>query len=338
MLAFRSAQQTRLSPVELRPFGDTGLQVSALGFGGANIGFADISDKTLDRMFGAALELGVNLIDTADMYGDSEEKIGRSLRGRRQRYLVATKCGRCLPPKGNPNGLIVRLQRRFQRSLGLEEEYESLDWHPRSLEWSIHRSLHRLKTDYLDVLFLHSCSEETLRKTEVLEVLYRARKSGKVRFIGYSGERPAVLFAIQSGQFQAVEISLNIADQDGIETVLPLATQKGMGVIAKRPLANTLWKSVQRLDPVRYPHLQEYWERLRHLSYDFLQVDRASEIALRFTLSVPGAHSVIPGTTNPDHLLENARYAAEGPLPSDLFGVIRSTWSKVSKPSWIGQI
>jgi hypothetical protein len=338
MIPLRSAEQSQLPSVGLRPFGRTGLQVSALGFGGANIGFTDISDKTLDRMFGVALELGVNLIDTAAMYGDSEEKIGRALRGRRKRCLLCTKCGRSLPPRGSPKGFFVRLQRKLRRSMGFDEEYESLDWHPRSLEWSILRSLRRLKTDYIDILLLHGCSEETLQKDEVLEVLHRARKSGKVRFLGYSGERPAALCAIQSGQFQAVEISINIADQDAIETVLPLAARKGMGVIAKRPLANNLWNSAERPDPVRYPHLQIYWERLRQLGYDFLQGDHASEIGLRFTLSVPGAHSAIVGTTNPDHLLQNARYAAAGPLSSDLFESIRATWSKVSKPSWIGQI
>jgi len=338
MIPLRSAEQSQLPPLERRPFGRTGLQVSALGFGGANIGFTDISDNILDRMFGTALELGVNLIDTAAMYGDSEEKIGRALRGRRQSYLICTKCGRSVPPRSSPNGFLVRLQRKLRRSMGLGEEYESLDWHPRGLEWSIHRSLRRLRTDYIDLLLLHSCSEETLRKTEVLDLLYRARKSGKVRFIGYSGERPAALYAIQSGLFQAVEISINIADQDGIDTVLPLATRKGLGVIAKRPLANNLWSYAQRPDPVRYPHLQFYWERLRQLSYDFLQEDRASEIALRFTLSVPGAHSAIAGTTNPAHFLENAKYAAAGPLSSDQFEAIRSRWSKLSKPSWIGQI
>jgi len=232
----------------------------------------------------------------------------------------------------------VRVQRKLRRSMGLEEEYESLDWHPRAIEWSIHRSLRRLKTDHIDLLLLHSCSEETLQKMEVLEVLHRARKSGKVRFIGYSGERPAALHAIQSGQFQAVEISINIADQDAIDTVLPLAIRKGMGVIAKRPLANNLWKFAQRPDPVRYPHYQVYWERLRKLRYDFLQGDCASEIGLRFSLSVPGAHTAIAGPTNPEHLLENASYAAEGPLPGAQFDAIRSTWSKVSAPSWIGQI
>jgi len=289
-------------------------------------------------MFGAALELGVNLIDTAAMYGDSEEKIGRALRGRRQQFLISTKCGRSLPPRLTLSGFFVRAQRKLRRSMGLEEQYESLDWHPRAIEWSIHRSLRRLKTDTIDLLLLHSCSEETLRKDEVLGVLHRARKSGKVRFIGYSGDGPAALCAIQSGQFQAVEMSINIADQDAIETVLPFAIQKGMGVIAKRPLANNLWKSAQRPDPVRYPHYQVYWERLRKLRYDFLQTDRASEIGLRFTLSVPGAHTAIAGTTNPEHFLENAKYAAEGPLPGAQFDAIRSTWSKVSAPSWIGQI
>ena len=338
MIPLRSAERSPLPCVELRPFGSTGLQVGALGFGAANIGFTDISDANMDRMLRAALELGVNLIDTAAMYGDSEEKIGRALRGRRQRYLLSTKCGRCLPPRRSPNGFFVRAQRKLRRLMGLEEEYESLDWHPRALEWSIHRSLRRLKTDCIDILFLHSCSEETLQKTEVLEVLHRARKSGKVRFLGYSGERPAALHAIQSGHFEALQLSINIADQDGIDTVLPLAIRKGMGVIAKRPLANCLWKSALRPDPVLYPHHQVYWERFRELRYDFLLNDRAAEIGLRFTLSVPGAHTAIAGTTNPEHLLENARYAAEGPLPAAQFEAIRSTWSKVSAPTWLGQL
>src|SRR5229473_7215790 len=84
--------------------------------------------------------------------------------------------------------------------------------------------------------------------------------------------------------------------------------------------------------------LNGFFMRLRQLRYDFLQSDRASEIGLRFTLSVPGAHTAIPGTTNPEHFLENAKYAAEGPLPGAQFDAIRSTWSKVSAPSWIGQI
>jgi len=69
-------------------------------------------------MFGAALELGINLIDTAAMYSDSEETIGRALRRREQRFLIATKCGRRLPPRRSPHGFFVRLQQKLRRSLG----------------------------------------------------------------------------------------------------------------------------------------------------------------------------------------------------------------------------
>ena len=85
--------------MEMRPFGRTGLRVSALGFGAAEIGFENTTDRTVDAILGAAADIGVNVIDTAAMYSDSEEKIGRVLRGRRNQYLFFTKCGRCPPPR-----------------------------------------------------------------------------------------------------------------------------------------------------------------------------------------------------------------------------------------------
>lgn len=327
-----------LPPSELRTFGRTGLQVSALGFGGANIGFADVSDKVLDRIFGKALELGVNVIDTAAMYGDSEDKIGRTLLGKRQRYLLFTKCGRALPPRRSWTGFLLRAQRKIRQAAHSAEEYESLHWHPRALQRNIDQSLRRLKTSWIDLLQLHSCSESTLQKEEVLNVLRRAREQGKTRFIGYSGEGAAALYAIQSGQFDAIQMSINIADQDNLNTLLPLATQRRMGVIAKRPLANGLWKNAVRPDPVHYPHFQVYWERLRQLPYDFLGGSHAAETALRFTLSVPGVHTAITGITNPDHLCENADYSAAGTLERARFDAIRSAWAKVAGPEWVGQL
>src|SRR4029077_6504762 len=75
-------------------FGTTGMQVGVLGFGGAEIGFERATDRTGDELLGAALEVGVNVIDTAAMYEGSEEKLGRALRGRRNQFLIFTKCGR----------------------------------------------------------------------------------------------------------------------------------------------------------------------------------------------------------------------------------------------------
>src|SRR5271157_2640653 len=78
-------------------FGTTGMQVGAIGFGGAEIGFERTNDRTVDALLGAALDVGINVIDTAAMYGDSEEKIGRALLGRRNQVLLFTKCGLYLP-------------------------------------------------------------------------------------------------------------------------------------------------------------------------------------------------------------------------------------------------
>jgi aryl-alcohol dehydrogenase-like predicted oxidoreductase len=227
----------------------------------------------------------------------------------------------------------LRSHGKFLRLKGLADQYESLDWHPRALKKNIEQSLRRLKTDCIDLIQLHSCSEETLRQGEVIEVLHSARQAGKARHIGYSGDGVAALYAIQCGQFEAVQISVNIADQESLDLAVPPAIERGMGVIAKRPIANGLWRSDRMPET---PHFQTYWDRLQQLHYDFLQDKRAYETALRFTLSTP-VHTAIVGTTNLAHLLQNAQYASAGPLPQPEFDVIRDRWKQVSTPNWIGQ-
>jgi aryl-alcohol dehydrogenase-like predicted oxidoreductase len=269
------------------------------------------------------------------MYGDSEEKIGRALSGRRSQVLLFTKCGALLPPKSNLTGLLLRSHRRLRDLMSLEDQYESFNYHPRVLKWNIEQSLRRLKTDYIDLVQLHSCSEETLRKDEVMEVLFQARKAGKVRHLGYSSDGKATPYAIRSGQFEALQIAINIADQKPLDLAVPLAIEHGIGVIAKRPVANGLWRSFHRPG---FIHNQAYWDRLKKLHYDFLQGERAFETALRFTLSVPGVHTAIIGTTNPAHFLQNCKYAARGALDQDEFAVIRARWKQLASPNWTNQI
>ncbi len=271
--------------MESQPFGNTGVEVSVLGLGTAEIGFEEVAERTLDAIFGVAFDMGINVIDTAAMYGDSEEKIGRALRGRRSQCFLCTKCGRYAPSRRSILGFYERAHWQAQRLMRSVDEQESFDWRPHILEWNIDQSLRRLGVDCIDVILLHSCSEETLRRGMVIEVLHRARQAGKVRYIGYSGDGLAALYAIQCRQFDVLETSINIADQEAVDLTVPLAIQHGMGVIAKRPIANGLWKSRHRPE---FDGNHAYWDRLRELQYDFLQDGRALETALRFTLSVSG--------------------------------------------------
>jgi aryl-alcohol dehydrogenase-like predicted oxidoreductase len=299
------------STMEKRTFGKTGMQVTVLGFGGSEIGYEEATPETVTQLLNSALDAGLNVIDTAECYLQSEELVGQAVAGRRKEYYLFTKCG-------HPEGM------------------QSEDWRPQSLLQSIERSLRRLQTDHLDLIQLHSCSEAELRKGDVIAALQKARERGYSRFIGYSGDGRAARYAIECGQFDALQTSVSIADQEAIDLTLPLARQRQMGVIAKRPIANAAWRYPRKPD---FAYHQTYWERLQKLEYPFLRGDpkQAAAIALRFTLSVPGVHTAIVGTTKPGRWRENAELLKAGPLPRDQFDAIRARWREAADPGWVGQ-
>ncbi len=294
--------------MEKRVLGKTGMNVTVLGYGAAEIGFRGVPRETVERLINGALDAGLNVIDTAECYVDSEEKIGQTVSGRRSEYFLFTKCGH--EPDGD-------------------------NWNPPKMADQIDRSLKRLRTDRVDLVQLHSCTEEQLRQGAVIDVLRRAREAGKTRFIGYSGDGQAALYAVQSGAFDTLQISVSIADQEALDLVLPHAQAKGLGVIAKRPIANAIWKSPSRPDA----YYQPYWERLRELDYDFLRANSGQDVAtaLRFTLSMDGVHTAIVGTTQPDRWKQNAQLLGAGPLDRERVNAIRSRWKSVARPDWVGQ-
>lgn len=298
--------------MEIRRLGSTDMTVSVLGFGGSEIGYEQVPLPAVRKLLNSALDAGLNVIDTAECYETSEELIGEAAGQRRQDYYLFTKCGH-------------------------ERGWGRPDWRPASLERSIERSLKRLKTDHVDLLQLHSCSEEELRKGEAVETLTRARERGLARYIGYSGDGQAALYAVTSGAFHTLQTSVSIADQEALDLILPEAAKRRIGVIAKRPAANIAWHNGDR--PPRDPYGRVYWERLQKLGYDFLLQDLKESVALalRFTLSVAGVHTAIVGTTKPGRFSENVAALAAGPLPNDLFVHIRNRWRHVAQASWIGQ-
>jgi aryl-alcohol dehydrogenase-like predicted oxidoreductase len=298
--------------MEKRKYGNTDMTVSVLGFGGAEIGFHGVQQADVDLLLNSALDAGLNVIDTAECYINSEELIGSALKGRRDHYYLFTKCGH-------------------------GASYEIDAWEKHQLRDSIDRSLKRLQTDRIDLIHLHSCSEEELKNGDVIEALKEAKSAGKVRYIGYSGDGAAALYAIKSGAFDSLQTSLNIADQESIDLLLPEARSRNMGVIAKRPVANAAWKEKKFPD---YFYIQEYWKRLQELKYDFIKGDISAEIstALRFTLSVPGVDTAIVGTTNPKRWHENAKMVDKGALPEKEFEEIRKRWKEIAQANWVGQV
>ncbi len=296
--------------MERRKFGKTGFEVSVLGFGGSEIGYQGASASVAEKILNAELDAGVNVIDTAACYVDSEELIGRAVSRRRREYVVMTKCG-------HGDGL------------------GGAEFSPTLIANSIERSLKRLRTDHLDLVQLHSCSEAVLRKGDAINALERARKAGKIRCIGYSGDGEDAMYAVQSGAFDTLQISVSIADQEAIEKIIPAAMERGMGVIAKRPIANAAWRKGEL--PMEF-YSRPYRERLAELDYDFLKQELKESVAtaLRFTLSIPGVHTAIVGTTNPARIADNVAAAAAGALPEAEYDAIRARWKKIAKRSWVG--
>lgn len=288
------------------------MEFSVLGFGGAEIGYNESQkQEEVDRLLNSALDAGLNVIDTAAAYKTSEELIGNAVGKRRNDYYLLTKCGAL-------------------------DAFTRFDWTTKGILETIETSLRNLKTDHLDLAQLHSCDSETLRRGDAIEGLQRAREKGYTRYIGYSGDNEDAETAIELDVFDSLQTSVSVADQSPIKSNIPLAAKKGLGVIAKRPIANAVWRNDSKPSD-SYHH--EYWDRIQKLKFDFLSepLEESIATALRFTLSIPGVDTAIVGTTKPDRWQQNADYVRAGKLDEKEFELIRERWIEIAN-GWQGQV
>jgi len=269
--------------MQTRRLGATGLIVSELGFGAGPLGDPALEDAAAERLVRAAVDLGVTLIDTAPSYGRSEARIGAALRGLRSRVLLSTKLGYGVP--GVP------------------------DWTGPCITAGVDAALARLGTAWLDIAHLHSCPRDVLERGDVIEALDDAVRAGKVRVPAYSGDGDALAWAIDSGRFSVVQCSVNLADQRALDAAIPRANHLGVGVLAKRPLANFAWRHAARPEAA---DRAAYWDRLRAMDLPPPGVDPADH-ALRFVLAQPIAAALV-GTTDLAHLRAAIESAGRGPL------------------------
>lgn len=286
-----------------RNFGNTGLQVSALGFGAGQIGDYNIPEKQVEYLLNAALDSGINLIDTARGYYASEERTGKYISHRRSEFILSTKVG-----------------------YGIQG-YQ--DWTYDIIIAGVDEALRKLRTDYIDVVHLHSCNIDILKRGEVIDALHKTVDSGKVRVAAYTGENEELEFAVESNSFGSVMTSVNICDQVDIDGSIKTAREKGMGVIAKRPLANAVWKFNER----PYGNYAEtYWLRWKKMNLP--EAEALQDTFIRFSAFTQGVNSAIVGTTNAEHLKQSIRSIEQGPLPDDLYELIRNSFN----PDWRGEV
>ncbi len=293
--------------MQIHPFGSTGLNVSALGFGTGSIGAMEMDDSTASRLLNEALDLGITLIDTARGYGLAEERIGRNISHRRSEYVLSTKVGYGVD--GIP------------------------DWTYECVAAGVDLALRTMRTDMIDIVHLHSCPLQTLLHTGVIDALDAAKQAGKIRVIAYSGENDALAWAVASGRFSSFETSVNPFDQASLAQAIPMAANAGYGVIAKRAVGNAPWRFT---DCPQGDYCEVYWHRMHALAYDRVGLDW-DEFALRFSTFVPGVSSAIIGTSSIENLRRNAAIVARGALPESIVRAVQSRYREIGQ-SWPGEI
>ena len=282
-----------------RQLGRTGLQVTTLGYGAMELRGAprarDISDGQAETILRAALDAGINYLDTSIDYGLSEERIGRYIAHRRDNYYLASKCGCLVGAPPAPRG--ERSPHIFSRE---------------NVIAGVEQSLRRMKTDYLDVVQFHiSPSRQTLEENGALDALLQLQAAGKVRFIGMSGTLPNLRDHIAMGIFDVFQVPYSAVEREH-EDAISRAAEAGAGIVIRGGAAKGA--------PSTEKQTGLQWDRWQRAQLDDLLDGMTSvEFVLRFTFSHPHMHTTIVGTVNPAHLQANLAALEKGPLPSDVY-------------------
>jgi aryl-alcohol dehydrogenase-like predicted oxidoreductase len=299
--------------VEYRLLGNSGLKVSALSFGTATFGgasffkaFGETQVDEAKRLVDLCIDAGVNLFDTADMYsfGQSEEILGKTLKGKRDKVLVATKM-----------------------HMPMSEEVNSLGASRHHIVRSVEGSLKRLQTDYIDLYQLHNIDlltdfEHTLRALDDMV------RSGKVRYIGvsnYSAWQLMKALAISEKKnlerFVSLQAYYSLVARELEHEFLPLCVSEGVGVLVWGPLSGGFlsgkFKRGQKADAnTRRGQIGDYGVIDEEKGFDIVdELEKiakerkasVSQVALNWLLRKPAIASVVLGARNEEQLKDTLK-------------------------------
>jgi len=264
--------------------GRTGLAVSRLGYGAGHR--RSMTDAQMEAQLNGVLDAGITFLDTANDYGNSEEMIGRYLGQRRDDFILATKCG-C-----HPDGDHI--------------------WTRENLFRGLHESLGRLRTDYVDVMQLHNPTVAECEGGELVTALQEMQSQGKVRWIGVSTTLPHLPTFLAWDVFDVFQIPYSALEREHEEWISRVAGAGGGTIIRGSAALGAPGAGLGD---------EERWQRFEAAGMDELVAAGESRTAflLRFALTHPHIHTLIVGTTNPQHLQENVEAVLAGPLAPDVY-------------------
>jgi aryl-alcohol dehydrogenase-like predicted oxidoreductase len=310
--------------MQYRILGKTGLRVSVVGLGTmVHAGhFGPMKDEDSLSAIETALDLGVNFIDTSDAYGAgySESLLGRALKARRDKVIVATKGGNVMtgPDRGKRN------------------------FAPEYIDRVLHESLQRLQTDYIDLYQLHNPTVDVIRSDALWEILERRKREGKIRHYGVSiNSMEEGAAAVADGRAATIQVEYNLLAQEPAEAFFPQAQSANVGIIARVPLKRgILTGKMTAADEARFtgedvrarsfkgePFRKELAkaDKLHFLVHG--PVTSMVQAAIAFCIAHPAVSVSIAGARNAAQMHENAS-GADVTLPPEDLAKVAELWRR----------
>jgi len=311
------------------------MRVSTVSFGAWPIGsdWGTVEDVDSFAALNSAIDLGVNFIDTADVYGDgrSEKLIGRLLKDRKEEIFVATKAGQRLSP------------------------HTADGYNQKNLESFIERSLSNLGVDSIDLLQLHCPPTEVYSRPEVFKALDELQRKGKIRYYGVSVEKVSeALKATEYPDVQSVQIIFNMLRLKPATEFFSTAKNRKVGILARVPLASglltgriTAQTQFPKEDHRNYNRNGEAFDKGETFSgVDLTQGLAAvselkkvkppnmsmAQFALRWILMFEAVTCAIPGAKRPDQVIDNMNAANAPPLSAEVMNSVQSIYDQLIRP------